>query len=203
VEQAAEPWVAALEHERIPFVSYPYEWSFSMLRAATLLQRRIVELSLTEGMILKDASSCNVQLQGAHPVFIDVPSVVRGSIDGIPAADCSALISARDLPRKAGFHHELIEINVRKLRKLVWDLGSNTPLAEFIDWLATLKLDLVIEFVPKEDPMVETLLRKMDHRHDDYDQGFLEICLKKHFEIERSLPLESGTHTLYYGRRRS
>ena len=27
-----------LKHERIPFVSYPYEWPFSMLKDAALLQ---------------------------------------------------------------------------------------------------------------------------------------------------------------------
>ena len=27
-----------LRHERIPFVSYPYEWPFAMLRDAALLQ---------------------------------------------------------------------------------------------------------------------------------------------------------------------
>jgi len=29
--------VRALEHERIPFVSYRYEWTFSMLRDAALV----------------------------------------------------------------------------------------------------------------------------------------------------------------------
>ena len=29
---------AVLRHERIPFVSYPYEWTFSMLKDAALLQ---------------------------------------------------------------------------------------------------------------------------------------------------------------------
>jgi hypothetical protein len=32
-----DAWVKALEHERIPFVSYPYEWTFSMLRDAALV----------------------------------------------------------------------------------------------------------------------------------------------------------------------
>src|SRR5688500_7754539 len=29
---------AVLEHDRIPFISYPYEWTFGMLRDAALLQ---------------------------------------------------------------------------------------------------------------------------------------------------------------------
>ena len=62
--------------------------------------------------------------------------------------------------------------------------------------------DLVIEFVSKSDPMVEKLLRNKDDRYEDYDQAFLEECLERHFEIVRKLPLESGTRTLYLGRRR-
>ena len=31
-------WLGVLKHERIPFISYPYEWSFGMLKDAGLLQ---------------------------------------------------------------------------------------------------------------------------------------------------------------------
>jgi hypothetical protein len=63
-----------LKHERIPFVSYPYEWPFSMLRDAALLQLELVAAALEEGMILKDSSPYNVQFRGARPVFVDVGS---------------------------------------------------------------------------------------------------------------------------------
>src|SRR5258708_35241134 len=29
--EASRPWVGVLRHEAIPFISYPYEWSFGML----------------------------------------------------------------------------------------------------------------------------------------------------------------------------
>jgi hypothetical protein len=67
--------VAALRHERIPFVSYPYEWSFSMLRRAALLQLELLLEALEDGVILKDGSSYNVQWRGATPVFVDVGSL--------------------------------------------------------------------------------------------------------------------------------
>lgn len=67
-------WAGALEHERIPFLSYPYEWSFSMLKDAALLQLELVRRSLAAGFQLKDASSYNVQWCGGRPVFIDVAS---------------------------------------------------------------------------------------------------------------------------------
>jgi SAM-dependent methyltransferase len=68
---------AVLEHERIPFVSYPYEWPFSMLKDAALLQLDLLEAALAEDLTLKDASSYNVQWRGTNPVFIDVGSFER------------------------------------------------------------------------------------------------------------------------------
>jgi SAM-dependent methyltransferase len=175
---------AVLEHDVIPFVSYPYEWPFSMLRDAALLQLRILRRALEERMTLKDSSPYNIQWRGARPVFIDVGSFerlregepwagyrqfcmlflyplllqawkdvpfqpwLRGSLDGISPQACRNLLSARDVLRRgvfthvvlhgrlerryeerdvdlkrelrsAGFHHELILANVRRLEKLI------------------------------------------------------------------------------------
>ncbi len=68
--------VAVLEHERVPFVSYPYEWCFGMLRDAALLQLRLLTESLPHGLTLKDATPYNVQFVGSQPTFIDVASFV-------------------------------------------------------------------------------------------------------------------------------
>jgi hypothetical protein len=67
----------ALRHERIPFVSYPYEWSFGMLRDAAVLQLDLLLAALDEDMILKDATPYNVQWRGSDPVFVDVGSFER------------------------------------------------------------------------------------------------------------------------------
>ena len=67
-------WAGILRHETIPYVSYPYEWSFQMLQEAALLQLRLISESLAEGMILKDATPYNVQWNGVRTVFIDIPS---------------------------------------------------------------------------------------------------------------------------------
>jgi hypothetical protein len=66
-----------LKHERIPFVSYPYEWTFSMLKDAALLQLDLTLAALEEGLILKDSTPYNVQFKGAKPVFVDVGSFER------------------------------------------------------------------------------------------------------------------------------
>jgi hypothetical protein len=64
----------ALEHDVVPFVSYPYEWSFEMLRDAALLQLELVRRAIDAGLMLKDASPYNVQFRGASPMFVDVGS---------------------------------------------------------------------------------------------------------------------------------
>ncbi|RZU75162.1 hypothetical protein EV384_3691 [Micromonospora kangleipakensis] len=71
---ATPPWAAVLRHERIPFVSHPYEWSFGMLRDAALLHLEILRAALGAGFTTKDGSAYNLQWCGASPVFIDVGS---------------------------------------------------------------------------------------------------------------------------------
>ena len=58
----------------IPFLSYPYEWSFTQLKDAALLTLKIQETALKYNMSLKDASAYNVQFIGCNPIFIDTLS---------------------------------------------------------------------------------------------------------------------------------
>ncbi|MBW2172470.1 MAG: class I SAM-dependent methyltransferase [Deltaproteobacteria bacterium] len=60
--------------ERVPFVSYPYEWCFSALKDAALITLDIQKKALAYEMSLKDASAFNVQFVGGRPVFIDTLS---------------------------------------------------------------------------------------------------------------------------------
>jgi SAM-dependent methyltransferase len=66
-----------LRHERVPFISYPYEWTFSMLKDAALLQLDLLSAALDHDLVLKDSSPYNVQFKGARPVFIDVGAFER------------------------------------------------------------------------------------------------------------------------------
>jgi ribosomal protein L11 methylase PrmA len=60
-----------LEHPLLPFISYPYEWSFSALRAAALRHLDVHMRALEKGVTLSDATAYNIQFQGPQPVFID------------------------------------------------------------------------------------------------------------------------------------
>jgi SAM-dependent methyltransferase len=75
--ELAGGFAAVLAHERVPFVSYPYEWPFGMLRDAALLQLELLRAALAEDLVLKDATPYNVQWRGARPMFVDVGSFER------------------------------------------------------------------------------------------------------------------------------
>jgi SAM-dependent methyltransferase len=66
-----------LEHERIWFPSFPYEWPPEMLHAAASLTLDLAEAALEEGFGLKDATPYNILFRGAQPVFVDVLSFER------------------------------------------------------------------------------------------------------------------------------
>ena len=391
-------WVGTLSHDTVPFITYPYEWSFHMLKDAALLQLTLILEALDEGLMLKDASSFNIQWRGCHPVFIDITSfeqldehspwggyrqfcqlflfplmvqafknidfhvLLRGDLEGVPVELAAKLMSLRDylrpgvLPhiviqaklqsrlaasrknikrdlKQAGFNKALIQNNVTRLRqlveklewtpreshwsgyahldhytpaattakqtfvikavssrhrRLVWDLGCNTgvysrlaaenaahviamdadhlaidrfytglkvdnisnitpivndlsdsspslgwrnqerktleqrgkpdlvlclalihhvviganiPLDDFIDWLAGLNADIVIEFVDKQDQMVQRLLCNKDDVYADYERKHFENCLARYYAIRAEETLENGTRFLYYAER--
>lgn len=390
-----QDWRAVLVHERIPFVSYPYEWTFGMLRDAALLHLELLASALEEGMILKDSSAYNVQWIGPRPVFIDIPSFeplaagetwigyrqfcmmflyplmlqayrgvpfqpwLRGAIDGIEPEAMARLLGpfafwrrgvlahvllharlqrkqswqkqdTRESLRRAGFNAELIKINVKRLRRLVgrlnwkparstwsgyvethsyppsdyqmkadfvrraaarrhrplvWDLGGNTgdfsrivaefadtvvlidgdgpamervyrhlrdegekrvlplyinlsdpspdrgwrgaerktlerrgrpdlvmalalihhlviganiPLSDFVAWLADLNASTLVEFVTREDEMVQQLLRNRNDPFPDYDLARFEALLPHRFTVVERMPLKDGRRIIYY-----
>ena len=401
---AESTWAAFLKHDTIPFVSYPYEWTFGMLQDAALLHLDLLSAALHEDFTLKDGTAYNVQWVGRRPLFIDVASFerltpgqpwagyrqfcqtflyplflqaykgvafhpwLRGCLDGITPEQCANLMSLRDVVRpgvlkdvilhawlegsarvrasdlrqdlpRAGFHKSLIQGNAARLARiirrlewsppaspwsgyagcntysagdarrkadfvraafasrpvgLVWDLGCNTgeysriaaehakcvvamdadhlaverlyqslrgqpaapgrqvilplvsnfadpspnlgwrlqerkslaergrpeltlclallhhlvigagiPMRELLQWLAALGTCLVIEFVGKDDAMVQQLLRNKRDNYADYDPELFDRWLNELFDVVRSERLESGTRTLYYAVPRS
>ncbi len=394
----SERWVARLDHETIPVISYAYEWSYSMLRDAALLHLELLGEALDADLILKDSTHFNIQWRGARPVFIDVPSFeqlgageawvgyrqfccmflyplmlqaykdipfhawLRGSIEGIAPEVMNRHMSLRDYLRSgvlthvylqssldkrysdrpqnlrsavadAGFHKELIRNNVRGLQKLirklewragrsewshyatetsydaaeterkqafvaraaasnrwklVWDLGATTgnysriaakyadavvamdadhlavdrlyrqlkseddsdsqkilplvtnladptpslgwrgaerksliergrpelilslalihhvviaaniPVRDFVEWLASTGAALVIEFVTREDEMVQTLLRNKADQYSDYTTEYFEQALAEFFQIQEREELKGGRRIIYF-----
>ncbi len=74
VEYEGSEAAAAIEHPVVPFVSYPYEWTFSMLKDAALLQLDLLDRALRDGLTIKDATPFNIQFVDGKPQFIDIGS---------------------------------------------------------------------------------------------------------------------------------
>lgn len=63
-----------LHTEYIDFVTYPYEWSFNMYKAAALLTLKVQKLAVEYGFSLKDATAFNITFYKGNAIFIDTLS---------------------------------------------------------------------------------------------------------------------------------
>jgi len=63
-----------IEASKIPFINYPYEWSFLQYKHAALLTLKIQKLCLEHHFTLKDASAFNITFHEGKPIFIDTLS---------------------------------------------------------------------------------------------------------------------------------
>ncbi len=72
-----------IEHERLPLITYPYEWPFEYLKQAACFTLNLLAEALENGYTLKDASAYNIQFLNGNPIFIDLLSFVEYK-DGDP-----------------------------------------------------------------------------------------------------------------------
>jgi hypothetical protein len=77
LRKAHGPHAAFLEHERLVHITYPYEWSLSMVAEAGIHTLDLQMALLEAGYSLKDATAYNIQFVNGAPRFIDLPSFER------------------------------------------------------------------------------------------------------------------------------
>ena len=137
-----------LEHPKIPYISYPYEWCFSMLKSAALRHLDIQKELLKHGITLSDASAYNIQFNNSNPVFIDFLSF-RRYIDGElwfgHRQFCEQFLNPLLLSAYVGIPHNawyrgslegITTSDINKLlpfyRKLSWRVFTNICLPDFL-----------------------------------------------------------------------
>jgi len=76
-EHALGDYAMVLSHQKIKSVTYPFEWSFEMMKAAALTILRVNEVAMKYGYQTKDCHSFNVLFDGTHPYYIDLGSFVK------------------------------------------------------------------------------------------------------------------------------
>ncbi|OHX14740.1 hypothetical protein BI347_15445 [Chromobacterium sphagni] len=122
--------------ERLPFVSYPHEWSAMQLRDAARLTLDISTNLLPAGWELKDASAWNVLFKGCDPIFCDHLSFQRIDsrhwwafgqyLQHFVFPLCVARF--RDIPVSASFRLHRNGLDVRRFRAL---MGAGIFLTRF------------------------------------------------------------------------
>jgi hypothetical protein len=78
-------------------------------------------------------------------------------------------------------------------------ITRNIPFGELLDWLLDLAPCGVIEFVPKNDPMVQRLLAFREDIFPDYNPVFFRECIARRAEIDHISTLsQNGRMLLSY-----
>ena len=77
IQQKCSGRLVSLEHERIAFPTYPWEWTPSQSFQAASLTLDLCEEAVDEGYILKDATPLNILFSGSRAIFVDVLSFER------------------------------------------------------------------------------------------------------------------------------
>lgn len=171
-----------VEHDKIPFPNYPYEWPPEMLHAAAGLTLDLQAGLLEESLGLKDASAYNILFDAWRPVFIDALSVeARDPHDPawVPEAQFSRmfllpLLAARDLglplsvslsAHRDGLPPETVHTMTPRLRRL------RTPYR----WLVTLPTWLA----SKAEKKGETLYRKRTLKNPDHARYVARSVVKR------------------------
>jgi len=81
-------------------------------------------------------------------------------------------------------------------------IGNNTGFNRLARFLATLGPNLLIEFVPPDDPMALGLVAMRNHEFPWYTQPEFESAFGRHFEIQRSSAIADSKRRLYLMTRR-
>ena len=81
-------------------------------------------------------------------------------------------------------------------------ISNNLPFARIAEFFATLGRYLIVEFVPRHDSQVQTLLALRPYAFQDYDQERFESAMSRGFDVLRQVPIRHSERTLYLMRLR-
>lgn len=76
-------------------------------------------------------------------------------------------------------------------------IAGNVPLPRIAELCARLGRSVLVEWVPKHDPMVERLLATREDVFDDYASQAFEAAVAAHFDIARREPVPGSARVLY------
>jgi ribosomal protein L11 methylase PrmA len=141
--------IKVFQHEKIEYISYPYEWSFSRLKDAAIHHLTLHINLLEQNATLIDAYSYNIQFNFFQPIFIDVMSIKEYSEGEFWTGHkqfCESFLNPLILKSKLGinfnnwFKGNLEGIDTKDLAKILkfrhllsWNVFYNVFLLNFFE----------------------------------------------------------------------
>jgi ribosomal protein L11 methylase PrmA len=77
-------------------------------------------------------------------------------------------------------------------------ISNNLPLAKVAEFLATLGKSLIIEFVPKSDSQVQSLLKTREDIFPDYTRDAFEAAFERYFSLQDSARITDSERIIYF-----
>ncbi len=121
------------ESKKVPYISYPYEWTFDQLKRSALHHLDFQIYLFEKGAILRDASAYNIQFIGGKPYFIDLLSIKQyedGEYWSGYKQFCENFLNPLLLGNLKGVHHNH------------WFRGA-------LEGITTVELDKILNFTDK------------------------------------------------------
>lgn len=157
--------------EQIPFITYPYEWSFLQFKEAALLTLKIQKYAIEHGYSLKDASAFNVAFHNGQAIFIDTLSFDFYR-ENKPWRAYKQFVTHFLGPLLLAQYHGAQSLKL---------------LANFIDGIPMKQLASMLPFKTKLNPFLYSnihLLAKYEDRHnDDYEGEVKQSNLSKKAQL--------------------
>lgn len=156
-----------IKAEKIPFITYPYEWSFNMYKEAALLTLKLQKYSLDNGFSLKDASAFNITFYKGKAIFIDTLSFDFYT-ENSPWRAYKQFITHFFGPLLLAHYHGADQLKL---------------LSNFIDGIPVRTISSMLPFKTKLNPILYSnihLLAKLEDKHnEDYEGETKEATLSR------------------------
>lgn len=152
-----------IKAEKIPFITYPYEWSFNMYKEAALLTLKLQKYSLEHGFSLKDASAFNITFHKGNAIFIDTLSF-DFYIENSPWRAYKQFITHFFGPLVLAHYHGAQQLKL---------------LSNFIDGLPVKMISSMLPFKTKLNPLLYSnihLLAKLEDKHNEDYKGEAKVA---------------------------
>lgn len=167
-----------IQHQIVDVISYPREWSFSMLKDAALLILRVNEIANGFGYQTKNCQTYNVRFVGEKPLYIDLESFIPVQTEGLSMFALDEFLRAYYFPIKIWS-----SVGVTLGSKVVQKRGLLLETEEYLRcrwpifrWAIADPVGKLVSKVYKSCSQTDELFREVRKRHPAWKVFLADRC---------------------------